>query len=456
MAMNFAKNNRSVAFNPTSAFPLDARSYFESLESAQAAAAQAEEVGSTNTIYYYGQIISVVENSIATLYIIQPNKTLIPLTSEETGEQIEFKIDSKQFVFDDNGSLSLKDFDSTNINKILTIGDDGTLCWVNPIDTYTKNEIDVKIAEASHLKRKIVTSVADIALYMEAHNDADQYIFMVPREALVASDKYDEYIVIKTYNEDGEEIAQEIEAVGTWEVTLDDYVTNSDLSSYAKTTEVAAMIAESEADILNSINLNAEENFINSVTDDFVVDNNRTLKLNQLSQEKIIGLDESLSKKVDKEQDKDLLLSEEDRNKLNALSLDGDDLQISGKVSASQIEDLEDWLNDHASTVTGLSENNLNTSLFNKISESLFIKSVDETQLSVDTSGHLEILTITQEQVKDLSAVLNNKASTLQVASLESNIADIAGKLNTITATVNNNTNRLDALQEQLIWKTII
>ena len=120
------------------------------------------------------------------------------------------------------------------------------------------------------------------------------------------------------------------------------------------------------------------------------------------------------------------------------------------------LEGLENWLNDHASTVTGLSENNLNTSLFNKISESLFIKSVDENQLSVDTSGHLEILTITQEQVEDLPTVLKNKASTLQVASLESNIVDIAGKLNTMTKTVNDNTNRLDALQEQLIWKTII
>lgn len=455
MAMNFAKNNRSVAFNPTSAFPLDARSYFESLESAQAAAAKAEEVGSTNTIYYYGQIISVVENSIATLYIIQPNKTLTPLISEETGEQIEFKVDSKQFVFDDNGLLSLKDFDSANINKILTIGNDGTLCWVDPIDTYTKNEIDVKIAEASHLKRKIVSSVADIALYMETYNDADQYIFMVPREALVASDKYDEYIVIKTYNEDGEEIAQEIEAVGTWEVTLDDYVKNSELENYAPTEKVVELISESKADILASINPEAEKNIINGVSTDFTIDD-RILKLNQLSQEKIIGLDESLSKKVDKEQDKNLLLSEEDRNKLNALSLDGDNLQISGKVNVSQVEDLEEWLNDHAGTVAGLSENNLNTSLFNKISESLFIKSVDEDQLSVDTSGHLEILTITQQQVQDLPAALNSKASTSQVASLESNIVDIEGRLNTITATVNDNTNRLDALQEQLIWKTII
>jgi hypothetical protein len=39
MAMNFGKGNRSVAFNPTSAFPLDARSYFESFEAAVAAAA---------------------------------------------------------------------------------------------------------------------------------------------------------------------------------------------------------------------------------------------------------------------------------------------------------------------------------------------------------------------------------------------------------------------------------
>ena len=39
MAIDFGKVNRSVAFNPTSAFPLDARSYFESYELAEAAAA---------------------------------------------------------------------------------------------------------------------------------------------------------------------------------------------------------------------------------------------------------------------------------------------------------------------------------------------------------------------------------------------------------------------------------
>ena len=73
---DFGKLNFSVAFNPTSAFPLDARCYFTSLSAAQAAAAKAEEAGSTNTVYYIGQKLLVVENNAATWYTIQPDKTL--------------------------------------------------------------------------------------------------------------------------------------------------------------------------------------------------------------------------------------------------------------------------------------------------------------------------------------------------------------------------------------------
>jgi hypothetical protein len=79
MALNFGKLDFDVSLNLTANFPLDARSYFESLSAAKEAAAKAEEVGSTNTAYYYGQTIAVVEEDVATLYIIQPNKTLIPL-----------------------------------------------------------------------------------------------------------------------------------------------------------------------------------------------------------------------------------------------------------------------------------------------------------------------------------------------------------------------------------------
>ena len=72
----FGTLNFSVAFNPTSAFPLDARSFFNSLEAAQAAAKTAKEVGSTESVYYYGQHLVVVENNSATMYIIQPDNTL--------------------------------------------------------------------------------------------------------------------------------------------------------------------------------------------------------------------------------------------------------------------------------------------------------------------------------------------------------------------------------------------
>ena len=73
---NFGKLNFSVSFNPTSAFPLDARSYFESYEAAEAAAKQAKPVGSSESVYYYGQTLVVVENGAAILYTIQPDNTL--------------------------------------------------------------------------------------------------------------------------------------------------------------------------------------------------------------------------------------------------------------------------------------------------------------------------------------------------------------------------------------------
>lgn len=73
---DFGKLNYSVSLKPTSAFPLDARCYFESLAEAQAAALTSEEVGSTNTVYYYGQKVVVVADGFATWYTIQPDKTL--------------------------------------------------------------------------------------------------------------------------------------------------------------------------------------------------------------------------------------------------------------------------------------------------------------------------------------------------------------------------------------------
>lgn len=81
MALDFGKLNFSTSFNPTSAFPIDARSYFESLEKAQAAAATAEAAGSSNTTYYFGQILTVNEGGVVAAYQITNAKALQKLAS---------------------------------------------------------------------------------------------------------------------------------------------------------------------------------------------------------------------------------------------------------------------------------------------------------------------------------------------------------------------------------------
>lgn len=65
MAMDFGKLNFAVGFNRTSAFPLDANSYFEDYNAAVEAVAGAAEVGSADSAYYIGQIIIVNDKSSA-------------------------------------------------------------------------------------------------------------------------------------------------------------------------------------------------------------------------------------------------------------------------------------------------------------------------------------------------------------------------------------------------------
>lgn len=98
---DFGKLNFSTSFNPTSAFPLDARCYFKSLELAEAAAATAEEVGSTNTQYYFGQKILVSENEVETWYMIKRPGILVPESSGTGGtESISLLIDGLNYGLD--------------------------------------------------------------------------------------------------------------------------------------------------------------------------------------------------------------------------------------------------------------------------------------------------------------------------------------------------------------------
>ena len=125
MAMTFGTLDFAVAFNRQTAFPLDAKSYFESLELATAAAASAQEAGSSETTYYYGQTVAVVESGKATLYVIQPDNTL-----KEVGGNIV--INENVFAKDADGSLNLLGFANAVAGAQLVKSADGKVSWVKP------------------------------------------------------------------------------------------------------------------------------------------------------------------------------------------------------------------------------------------------------------------------------------------------------------------------------------
>lgn len=352
MATDFGKLDFSVSFNPTSAFPLDSRSYFESLTAAQLAAATAKQAGSKDSAYYYGQTIVVVEDNVATLYIIQSNNTLMPF-----GKKITF--DSTQFEYDQNENLGLKGFSAANKKSILTKGENGTVVWIPQIETYSKDQIDTKIAEAitstSHLKRKIVKSIAEIEIYVDSHPDAKDYIFMIPTGLENDSNKFNEYIVVAFIDEDGVE-TQIIEQVGSWEV---------DLQDYAKKTDVET----------------------------------------------------ALNNKVDKKEGY-TLLSPEDQKKLAALELDGDDIIVPGGIEADNVKNLDKWIEENSSVVKGLSENNLTNELFNKLQKSLSLNDIETSQLKIDDKGKLSIIALDKNLVVGLNEALNERALKTEVNSI--------------------------------------
>lgn len=111
MAMNFGKLNFAVGFNRTSAFVLDANSYFEDLKSAEAAAATACEVGSADSAYYFGQLIIVKTASTVGLYQITNDKKLkefgAATSAQELLKRVEALESKAKLAFTDDGRMIL-------------------------------------------------------------------------------------------------------------------------------------------------------------------------------------------------------------------------------------------------------------------------------------------------------------------------------------------------------------
>lgn len=434
MALDFGKLNFSVSFNPTSAFPLDARSYFESYAEAESAAAKAVAAGSSDSVYYYGQTLVVIEDDVAKFYIIQPDNTLSAVIAGE------IPVDKNLFVYDNNGNLSLKGFDTATVGQLLSIGEDGTLSWISmPDDVYSKTETDEliarAIANAPHLKRRIVNSVADIEDYMSKNDDADQYIFMVLAAIAETNDKYDEYMVIEING------VEQIEKVGSWEIDLSGYATVDDLDLKVDKEEGSRLLTADEAEKLANL---ASQGYITGVDESYFMVDGGVLYFMGVSMNDVAGLRNALNKKVDAI-DGWTLLSPTDQEKLGALTVNEDgDLELSGKVSAENVQGLSDWMvNNSANCVMGLNEKNFSDSIVTKLN---YITSVDSAYFTVDNStlkftpqeGRL----ITAEEADALAEVLSGTyvnyiksvdTSTFRVQNGRLSLIDIPGELLTPT-----------------------
>lgn len=365
MSLNFGKLDFAVSFKRLTAFPLDAVSYFESLADAQAAAAGAKPVGSTESVHYFGEWVCVVENNVASTYQIQPDGTLSGI-----GGGIE--IDTTLFEIDENGKLVLKDFIDAVAGTSLVKKEDGSIAWVKLASAedlakatkdiedinsafgsyYTKEEINTKLADVG-MKRIIVDSIDDIDVNKE---DAERYIYMAPSGLQDDDNKYYEYVVI-----DGV-----IEPVGSWEV---------DLSAYAKTADVNEALKK-KVDVIYY-----------------------TVEKEDGTTEQIPGA----------------LLSPEDKEKLAALVIDENgSVGISGTVNASNVEGLGTWITENGATyISNLTEENLSADLVEKINKPDFITSVDEANFTV-VDGKLDFKTINAVEIAGLSALLDAKVDAVE------------------------------------------
>lgn len=423
MALDFPKLDFAVSFNPSTAFPLDARSYFESLEAAQAAAAAAVPAGSNKGVYYYGQTVVVVENDKASFYVIQPDKTLSSIAGATS-----IGVNPDLFEYDESGNLSLKGFDTEALGKVMSIGEDGKIKWLN-----LQDEIAAAVAGAAHLRRKIVNNVESIDVNAE---DADLYIYMVPTGLTSDANKYDEYMVMIVTDGEGEE-TRFVEQVGSWDIDLSDYATKEDLKDKVDKVEGSRLITEEEIKKLISL----ENSPIKSVdTESFTIESpSGQLQLNDLPISKVVDLGNILNK-GQKTEGGYYLITETDKKKLDSLVINSEDgsLEISGSVNASNVEGLSEWITSHSTGndfVPGLSENSLTNERL-AILESA-ITSADEANFTV-LNGKLSLNSIKSSQVTDLTDLLKKKA----------NADDFA----TLQLTVSDHDDVLKALSEALTW----
>lgn len=364
------KLNFSIPFAPTSAFPLNYNQVFDSLVEAQNAAKTAEEIGSSNTIYYYGMEIMVITPTEATLYVIQPDKTLKPVGTVPVG-------DNKSIEINQDHQITVKGFEAATTNMQPRKNAAGEIEWFTPdtstveglsttvgqhtqqigtletdvaglktdkadkATTYTKQEtdtqIDTKIAAAVSSTYKAAGSIAFENLPAPAKGELGK-VYNVTNEFTADTN----FVAGETGKKfpAGTNIVCIEEGSGTykWDV-LSGFI---DLSSYETADKIAQIYAtkvemntgletkvdkvvgsrlmtDAEGTKLEGIEAGAQVNKIEGANaDEFTIGVDKVLAVKAIAMDKVTGLQAALDGKVNAEAGKSLMTDAE-RTKLNGI-----------------------------------------------------------------------------------------------------------------------------------------
>ena len=288
---DFGKLNFAVSFNPQTAFPLDARYYFSSLSAAEAAAATAVEVGSSDGTYFYGENVCVVTESSADLYIIQPDKTLKAVGSAVLG-------DGKSIEIVD-GKVALKGFGSATAGQQPRINAAGTAIeWYTP-DTSTVSGLADTVAGHTQDIQNLQTGFTKVDAVPAASEAKDNVLYLVMN---ADTGFYDIYAKVDT----------EVVRLDDVSVNLDNYSTTEQMNE-AIATAIANKVDKVDGKGLSTEDFTtalkeklvalpegAEANYVKSVSDEFTVSAEGKLEVKEVAPAKVTGLPDALAGKVDK------------------------------------------------------------------------------------------------------------------------------------------------------------
>ena len=139
-------------------------------------------------------------------------------------------LNTSTLEIDSTGAITIAGFTEAEVGTIPQKNSSGKITWVAPgnlseitninnqlQNIYNKEEVNDLIASVNHLSYKKVGSLEEVN---KDATDASRYIYLVPTGNL-SGNLYDEYMVIDN----------QLEPVGSWEVNLNDYITNDELTA---------------------------------------------------------------------------------------------------------------------------------------------------------------------------------------------------------------------------------